>query len=139
LAANTTSTVYETTQDKGVFAPRWSPDGAALVFEQAAADDGEFLGVSLEVLNVTALSQPQTIVPVEMMANNSDWSPDGILIAFSAPIEGGEPGGALSDIWVVKPDGTGLRRVTDVAASGGSAVQPTFVPDRSRIMFGAHR
>ncbi len=32
------------------------------------------------------------------------------------------------------PDGTGLRRVTDVAAAGGSAVHPTFTSDGSRIV-----
>ena len=30
---------------------------------------------------------------------------------------------------MVHPDGSGLRQVTDVAASGGTAVQPTFTPD----------
>ena len=77
----------------------------------------------------------RTIVPADLLANNPDWSPDGTLIAFSAPIVGGEPRISLSDIWVVIPDGTGLRQVTDVAATGGSAVQPTFTPDGTRIMF----
>ena len=87
--------------------------------------------------------------PIRAWVSERAWSPDAIvghlrridagqhvgLIAFSAPIAGGEPGGALSDVWVVSPDGTGPRRVTDVAASGGTAVQPTFTPDGASIIF----
>ena len=135
LASGATTVVYETGPDKGVFAPRWSPDDKSLVFEQVVAKEGAFLGVSLEVLDLSTPGVSRTIVPVERMANNSDWSPDGSLIAFCAPIAGGGPGGALNDIWVVKPDGTHPRRVTDVAAAGGSAVQPTFTPDGASIMF----
>lgn len=135
LMQGTTSVVYETGTDKGVFAPRWSPGDTSLVFEQAASDGDNFLGVSLEVLDLATPNVTRTIVPVERMANSADWSPDGSLIAFSAPIAGGEPGGALSDVWVVSPDGTGPRRVTDVAASGGTALQPTFTPDGASIMF----
>ena len=36
---------------------------------------------------------------------------------------------------MVHPDGTGLTAVTDVAGTGGAAVQPTFTPDGERIMF----
>lgn len=135
LASGTTSVVHETGTDKGVYAPRWSPDDASLVFEQTAADGDTFLGVSLEVLDLAAPGVTRTIVPVERFANNADWSRDGSLIVFSAPIAGGEPGGPLSDIWVVNRDGTGLRRVTDIAASGGTALQPTFTPNGASIIF----
>jgi Tol biopolymer transport system component len=134
LATGTTEVVFQTGTDRGVYAPRWSPDGGKLVFEQVAAL-GDSIGVSLEVVDLAKPGMTTTIVPVEKRANNSDWSPDGSLIAFSAPIEGGEPGGGLSDIWVVMPDGTDARRVTNVATSGGSAVQPTFSPDGDWIIF----
>lgn len=135
FASGGTSVVYRTGADKGVYAPRWSPDDTSLVFEQGVADGGAIVGVSLEVLDLATPGATRTIVPVEWMANSADWSPDGSLIVFSAPISGGEPGGALSDVWVVRPDGSGLRRVTDVAAHGGSALQPTFTPDGTRIVF----
>ena len=115
--------------------PAWSHDDTSLVFEQTSAEGTMFLGVSLEVLDLATPGVTRTNVPADRMANNADWSPDGTLIAFSAPITGGEPGGALSDVWVVHPDGTVPRRITDVAASGGTAVQPTFTPDGASIMF----
>ncbi|TAL07339.1 MAG: hypothetical protein EPO00_09535, partial [Chloroflexota bacterium] len=135
LTSGAATVVYETGTDKGAYAPRWSPDDTSLVFEQAAADGETFLGVSLEVLDLATPGVTRTIVPVERMANNADWSPDGALIAFSAPMAGGEPGGPLSDIWVVNPDGTKPRRVTDVASATGTALQPTFTPDGTSIIF----
>jgi Tol biopolymer transport system component len=135
LESGEITTVLETPPTKGVFAPRWSPDGASLVFEQVLLDGETFLGVSLEILDLATPGTTRQLIPVETMANNSDWSADGSLILFSAPAEGGEPGGALSDIWVVAPDGSGLRPVTDVASRGGTAIKATFSPDGSRIVF----
>lgn len=135
LASGSTTVVYQTGTDKGVYAPRWSPDDTSLVFEQTASGGDTFLGVSLEVLDLATPGVTRSIVPVERMANNADWSPDGKLIAFSAPTSGGEPGGPLSDIWVVNADGTQPRQVTDVAAAAGTALQPTFTPDGTGIIF----
>lgn len=130
--------VHRTGTDRGAYAPRCSPDGDSLVFEQVVVEGGEFTGVSLEVLD---LGDPgnatHTIVPADRFANNSDWSPTGDLIAFSASIEGGEPGGALSDLWVIRPDGSGLTQVTDVASGGGMAIHPTFTQDSERLVFVA--
>lgn len=129
------TTLLATDPTEGVYAPRWSPDGASLVFEQTLVEGDAFKGVSLEVLDVANPGTTRQLIPVELFANNSDWSPDGALIAFSAPGEGGEPGGARSDLWVVAPDGTGLRRVTDLASDGGTAVQPTFIDGGTRLAF----
>ena len=54
------------------------------------------------------------------------WSPDGQWIAFS----GGASGN--SQIYVVRPDGTALRRVTD---GSGDSYHPSFSPDGTRIAF----
>jgi TolB protein len=135
LASGESTTVFETDATLGIYAPRWSPDGASLVLEIVGWDGGDFIGDSLQVLDLADPGVTRTIVPMDMMGNNPDWSPRGDLIAFSAPAAGGEPGGALSDIWVVAPDGTGMRQVTHLAAEGGTAVQPAFTPDGSRILF----
>lgn len=135
LATGAITTVYETDTTKGVHAPRWSPDSASLVFEQTLIEGDAFTGVSLEVLDLADPGTTRQLIPIGIFANNSDWSQDGTLILFSAPVEGAEPGGMFNDIWVVAPDGSGLRQVTDTASRGGTAVKATFSPDGSRIVF----
>jgi Tol biopolymer transport system component len=129
-------TVLTTGSDEVLYAPRWSPGGDAIVVELPSFVDGELTGVSLATFDLaTDIPSLDKIVPPTAFANNPDWSPDGLHIVFSAPIEGGEAGGALSDLWMVRSDGSDLIQVTDVAASAGSAVQPTFTPDGQRIIF----
>ncbi len=67
------------------------------------------------------------------------WSPDGAWIAFSSDREGTtgvNPGQwellQSTGIYVVHPDGTGLRRVT---RPGGVAGSPAWSPDGTAILF----
>jgi TolB protein len=78
--------------------PSWSPDGNDLLvvagYELGVADEG----------------QPP-IEPVDTPAPNSpEWSPDGSWIAF---VDGENE----HDLWIVRPDGTGLRQLTTVRTS----------------------
>src|SRR5919198_164069 len=54
------------------------------------------------------------------------WSPDGRRIAFVSRRDG------RSHIYVMRPNGTGVRRLTDSAADDES---PTWSPDGRRIAF----
>jgi Tol biopolymer transport system component len=56
------------------------------------------------------------------------WAPDGRLIAFSSKRSG------TSEIYVVRPDGTGTRRV---GSGPGEQTEPTWSPDGRRIAFAA--
>lgn len=140
VATGATRVVLVAPARRVILAPRWSPDGGRLVVEllELGGDgaDADMTGDGLAVVDL-ALATPalQEIVPSDRLANNPDWSPAGDLIVFSAPGEGGEPGGKLSDLWTVRPDGSGLSRVTDVASGGGSAIHPTFTPDGEAILF----
>ncbi len=101
VASGDLETVLTTGSDQVVYAPRWSPSGEALAMEVPAFADGELTGVSLATVDLTAaVLALHTILPAAKFANNVDWSPDGAHIVFSAPIEGGEPGGTLSDLWL---------------------------------------
>jgi Tol biopolymer transport system component len=75
----------------------WSPDGEALAL---AAGLGLGLGLA-----------EQGRPPVEPLdtplASSPEWSPDGEWIAFT-------DGENEADLWVVRPDGTGLRQLTTV-------------------------
>jgi Tol biopolymer transport system component len=98
--------------------PAWSPDGRRLAFlRQVAANTG------LAVMNADG-SRVRTL-----LASGADgrpsWSPDGRRIAFIRN----------SDVWVIGPNGGGLRQLT---ATEVDEADPDWAPDASRIVFARH-
>jgi TolB protein len=68
-----------------------------------------------------------------------DWSPDGHWIAFSRsddPTEGRGGTRYRHDIWLVRPDATGLRKLTRHA---GANWWPRWSPEGRRIAFESDR
>jgi Tol biopolymer transport system component len=55
------------------------------------------------------------------------WSPDGAWIAFASNRSG--PAG-VGQVWIAKPDGSELRRISD----GASHVQPSWSPDGRAVL-----
>jgi hypothetical protein len=91
------------TASYGKDAPRWSPDGTRLIFTRE--EGGSQPGGGLFMVDVDGTDLHQ-FVPMELYAILPRWSPDGSLIAFESLAAGKQ------DIFVVRPDGTGLRQVT---------------------------
>jgi len=54
------------------------------------------------------------------------WSPDGTEIAFASERTG------ASHLWAIRPDGTGLRRITPDEAPGGC---PSWSPDSTQLVY----
>jgi Tol biopolymer transport system component len=65
---------------------------------------------------------------------NVEWSPDGSLIAFETEWKPG----AGPELFVVRPDGTGLRNLTGNPSITGHLLEassdPAWAPDGSRIL-----
>src|SRR6266545_170493 len=107
----------------GFFDP--SPDGKAVVF-------GEERGDSSHIWRIDPPSLPLQLTRDPAFSDaNPEWSPDGRLIAFSrTPV--GESGTSRA-LWIMKPDGTSPRRVTDASdLSGAGSV--AWLPDGKRIL-----
>ena len=60
------------------------------------------------------------------------WSPDGVLLAFVSARHATREHDPVADVFVVAPDGSGLRQVTD---SSLGATRPAFTPDGGSIAF----
>lgn len=119
-----------------VFAqPRYSPDGRRLVTELVHRDGGRDVspvtGSSLVVVDLATTVGPPMADPA-LFAENSDWGSNG-LILFDRRLD---PASEATDVFTVKPDGSGLTRVTRLADRGGSAGEPSFTPD-GHVLFTA--
>ena len=77
----------------------------------------------------TATSDTASSTPAAAAAGTVNVKPRNGLIAFMRPGAVGE-----YDIWVVRPDGTGLRRLTESPASR-SDYNPAWSPDGSTLLF----
>jgi Tol biopolymer transport system component len=102
--------------------PAFSPDGTKLAF--AAQYAGRDVLYVLDVATRRILARFDQL-PFESVTNPT-WSPDGTHIAFS-----GDHGG-ITDLCVVRADGTGLDRLT---MDEYAELQPAWSPDGRTIAF----
>jgi dipeptidyl aminopeptidase/acylaminoacyl peptidase len=82
--------------------PTWSPDGRTLAFVSNLSGNPQIWTVP------AAGGWPTQVTAFEDQVNGVQWSPAGDWLAFSMA-----PGGGLnSQVYLIKPDGSGLRRLT---------------------------
>ena len=115
-------------------APRWSPDGTMLAFARQAfvVSDPPELHTLLFVVDADGTNLRQ-LVPAELDAIEPDWSPDGSRIAFvSTVLSSAETNPVVieSDIYTIRPDGTGIQRLT----TDGASAWPNWTAE-GRIVF----
>ena len=116
---------------------RWSPDGTSIVVEvvqlagMTAASD--VVDVSLAVIDVASPTPGgRELLGSERFPETAAWAPDGSIIVFGALEAAGASG---TDLFAIRPDGTGLRRITRNA--GGT--HPEVTRDSSAVIFAATR
>jgi Tol biopolymer transport system component len=106
-------------------APRWSPDGRRLL----ALENGRL------VIRSADGSAPRRLPATGYEAN---WSPKGRLIAYlvgSCEDPSGKLGDACADLWVIRPDGSGRRRLAaDVDLTLDSRPY-AWAPDGRRLVY----
>jgi Tol biopolymer transport system component len=111
--------------DEDARGARLSPDGSAIVYAVQGRD-----GKQGEIHVMRADGTADRALVLEGDNFNPAWSPDGSRIVFAGS-RGGEP-----DIFVMEADGSGVRQLTDDAASDWA---PTWSPDGSAVAFISNR
>lgn len=84
---------------------------------------------SLWVYRVRDQTQRQLAKCLPLFTPTVDWSPDGRWIAFSARAEG------VGGLFLIRPDGAGLRRLSAAPPAAMADHQPAWSPDGKRLAF----
>jgi len=113
--------------------PAFSPDGSRIVYVRANSPLSKpALKRALFVASASGRGS-RRITPWSLDGgDNPDWAPDGKLIVFRSHED--DEGGQQSQIYVVRPDGSGLRAITHFAP-GTEVLSYSFSPDGKWIMF----
>jgi Tol biopolymer transport system component len=116
--------------------PAWSPDGTTIAYDRynpAAGTSGihEIWLMNPDGTNRRQLTFPpqhEEVASLNGQDSMPDWSPNGSEIAFVRHYRG------RSDIYVIRADGSGLRRLTNTNQAGQHS-WPAWSPDGKRIVF----
>lgn len=148
----------------GAGQPVWSPDSRHLAYTARVPEPGRYRGAPhteaprrITTLRYWAdgfgftLDRPRHIfvtdpfaddpitATTQVTAGNHDhadvaWSPDAQLLTFTAARHDGAGDDLRNDLWLCRPDGTGLRPLTDGGLILGC---PRFSPDNTTVCFAA--
>jgi len=112
----------------GLF-PAWSPTGDRIAFSRRTGKDG----TGLFVVDATGEGE-EAITEGRSTDLLPSWSPDGRFLAYASD-GGGRPG--QLEIWVVHPDGTEGKRLTEGATEYASSlgIGPAWSPDGTKLLY----
>lgn len=117
--------------------PSWSPDGMSLAFAILHWDPtDEFLDGSLVAVIPAAGGTVDRITAFDTNMSGPAWSPDGSELAmYSHDLGNMHTSDQASNVFAIRPDGTGLRQITKSAVDGHMRITtPRWSPDGTQLM-----
>jgi Tol biopolymer transport system component len=148
-AEGTVATNLTRTKASTEVAASWSPDGKKITYLKGSDPSGE-ISTDIYVMNSDGTSQTRLIKArdtkdFEVGFESPVWSPDGEQIAFMRTTRvayaDGAPSSAApatgpSELYLMKPDGTGLRKLSEETSYAKSPLwSPLWSPGGKQIAF----
>jgi TolB protein len=101
-----------TPMGRSTLSPAWSPDGSRLIV--ASTRDGDIVQWDPYVLSPDGSSmQAVTHDRIPYGYGHPRWSPDGHFFVFHSNRDGAQQTAAEVELYVIRIDGTGIRRLTN--------------------------
>jgi TolB protein len=100
------------------WAPSWSPDGRRVAYESNVKTSWRNPTNEIWVINADG-SRPVRLTQDHVDDTRPAWSPDGHWILFASE----RPNGGRTHLWLMRPNGEGLHRVT---SWGGEQSSPSW-------------
>jgi Tol biopolymer transport system component len=114
--------------------PMWSPDGGRIVFVGPYPDNSPYVVDTTGVMRAVLTVQQATAAGMRLPGVHSpQYSRDGSWIYWAALAKTG----CAEVIWRVRPDGSGLRQLTNSNASCDEHHHPSPSPDGTRLVFSS--
>jgi Tol biopolymer transport system component len=104
------------------------------VFWRERAKSGGTIQTAVFIVNVDGSGLRQ-LTPWKMLAGDPDWSPKRDFIVFSTRplVDFGSSG--RSKLYTMRPDGSGMHKLTSYGETGPWATQPRWTPDGKAILY----
>ncbi len=131
------------------FAPSWSPDGRQIAFVRGYDDVGGDDGIPVDgpvtqpadetsgrkaseiyILDLDGRAE-RRVTHNSAVDTSPAWSPDGGTIVFTSD----RGGTGAQQLFVMRPDGTEQRKLTDHSVSYHNEMRPAWSPDGTTIAF----
>ncbi|HEX6867521.1 MAG TPA: hypothetical protein VF119_01890 [Candidatus Limnocylindrales bacterium] len=143
VTTGTRTTVIESRGGEvAYYDPRWSADGRSIVFGLETYTDASESTLVSAVIAVIAVdppagTEPRIVTPAGLDAWGPDWHPTEERILFNTRFDPADAASreTATDIYEIRPDGTGLTNITDLGLGDLRAIEPTWTPDGRRIVF----
>jgi Tol biopolymer transport system component len=113
---------------------RWSPDARRLVFWRERPQSDGSVKTAIFIVNSDG-SKLHQLTPWNMLAGDPDWAPDGSLIVFGTRPLLDFDAAAESELYTMRPDGSGVHALTSYGPDGPRATQPRWTSDGNAILY----